>query len=108
MDALRKQIQSLVDRSYFVPLFLDICNVKQILTMIVRMIVLSPIWFALISTRGITLDKLLLLRSSSFLHYIRGFWFQLSHVFIFESSQISEFSTDLQHSGLQNFKILGI
>ena len=29
----------------------------------------SPIWFALISTRGMTLDKLLLPPSSSFLQY---------------------------------------
>ena len=33
IDALRKQIQSTV---CFEPLFVDICNVKQILTMIAR------------------------------------------------------------------------
>ena len=34
MDALRKQIQSLVD--YVLSQFLDICNVKQILIMIAK------------------------------------------------------------------------
>ena len=35
MDALRKQIQSLTD-FFFEPLFLDLCNVKEILRMIAR------------------------------------------------------------------------
>ena len=55
------------------PLFLDISNVKEILRMIARMKLLQksylPIWFALISMRGMTLDKLPLPRSSSFLHF---------------------------------------
>ena len=68
MDALRKLIQS--RRLCFEPLFLDLSNVKEILRMIARKIyVRSCIWFALISTRGMTLDKLLLPPSSGFLQY---------------------------------------
>ena len=42
----------------------------------------STIWFALISTRDVALDNLLLPRSSSFLHCSKswGLWFQLSHI----------------------------
>ena len=53
MDALRKQIQSLVDY------VLNHCFWTYAM--------LSKFWFALISTRGMTLDKLLLPRSSRFL-----------------------------------------
>ena len=93
-------------RLCFEPLFLDICNIKQILTMIARIKSFQNlIWFALISTRGMTLDKLLLPRSSSLLHHKQfggggGLWFQLSHILIFESSHVSEVSTDLQDFGL--------
>ena len=49
------------------PLLLDLCNVKQILTMIIRINYFrSPFWFALILTRGMALYNLLLLPSSSF------------------------------------------
>ena len=49
--------------------------------------------------RGMTLDELLLARSSSFCNIgVFGFIYRLS--FIFESLQISEFSTDLQDYGL--------
>ena len=59
MDALRKMIQSLVDY------VLNHCfwTFKQGLNYF-----RSPIWFALISTRGVTLDKLQLPRSLSLLH----------------------------------------
>ena len=59
-------------------------------------------WFALISARGMTLDKLLLPRSSSFfaMQVIwggRGFsGFSYCTFLILESSQLSEFLTDLQ------------
>ena len=93
----------------FEPLFWDICNVKQFWQWTQRMNYFgSPIWFALISTRGITLDKLLSPRSSNFLHYmyleVSGFSYRI--FFIFESSQLSEFSTDLQDSGLQDYFII--
>ena len=69
MDALRKQIQSLVD---FVlsncfwtgPMLSKFWQRSQGLNYF-----RSPIWFALISTRGMTLDKLLSPPPSSSLHY---------------------------------------
>ena len=71
----------------------------------------SFIWFALISPRGMTLDNLLLPRSSSFfviINYLGVSGFSCRIFSIFESSQLNEFSTDLQDSSLQNyFKILG-
>ena len=46
---------------------MGICNVKQILTMIIKINYFkSSFWFALISTRAMTLYNLLLLPSSSF------------------------------------------
>ena len=35
----------------------------------------------------------------SFWSYFRGLWFPLSRIFICESWQVNEFSTDLQDSG---------
>ena len=69
MDALRKQIQSL---AYYV---LDHCfwtyaMLRKISEWSQEIIYFrSPICFALISTRGMALDKLLLPPSSSFLQY---------------------------------------
>ena len=68
MHALRKQIQSLTDfalNTVFGPM-----QCKGILRRIARNIYFrGRIWFALISTRVMTLDKLLLPPSSSFLQY---------------------------------------
>ena len=61
------------------------------------------IWYALILTRGMTLDKLLLPRSSSFFCITSNIGvsgFSCCIFSIFESSQLSEFSTDLRDSGL--------
>ena len=67
MDALRKQIQSLV--VYVLHHFSwDICDVKQIFAMTARITVNffeSPTWLALISTRHKKMGKLILLRSPS-------------------------------------------
>ena len=67
MDALRKQIQSIADY------VLNHCfrtNARKFRELSEEIIYFrSPIWFALISTRGMTLDKLLLLPSWSFLQY---------------------------------------
>ena len=32
--------------------------------------------------------------------YLEGLWFELSHIFIFESSQLNKLSTEWQDSGL--------
>ena len=56
MDAMRKQIPNRFNLSLimFGTTVLDISNVKQIWTMIagIKLFFGSPIWFALISTRG--------------------------------------------------------
>ena len=45
--------------------------------------VLFPIWFALISTKGMTSDNIIHLDLGALLHYMSflGLWFQLSHIF---------------------------
>ena len=72
-------------RLCFELLYLDTWNLKQVLTMIIRIKLLLKAY--LISsdlTRVITLDNLLLPRSSSLLCHYKlpgGLWFQLSHIF---------------------------
>ena len=83
---------------------LGICNVKQIFTMAIRISYFrSPFWFALILMRCMTLYNLAPLPSSS-LFVLQQIWGSLvsaaAYFFIFESSQLSEFSSDLQDSGL--------
>ena len=95
---------SVSDRLCFelLSLFLDPCNLKLILTIIIRINCFrSHFGLALISMRGITLSNLLLLPSSSFFALqVIWDWLQLKHIFYFESSQLNEFSTDLQYFGL--------
>ena len=68
MEVFRKQVQSLVD--YVLNHCLDICNVNQILPIIARFKLLgSPIWPALISTRGMTVENFFDLDLRGFLHY---------------------------------------
>ena len=69
IDALRKQIQSLVDYAlshcfWTHAMLSKFCQWSQELNCFG-----SPVWFGPISTRGMTLDKLLLPMSSRFLHY---------------------------------------
>ena len=70
--------------------------------MIVRVKSLLEDLFGLLLTKCVTLDEPLLPQSSSFCIGsnlgISGFRYGI--LFIFESSQLSEFSTDLQDSGL--------
>ena len=68
MDAL-KETDSPSRRLCFEPLFLDFCNVTEILILIARNNLLQRSYLVCSSTRCMTLDKLLLPQSSSFLHY---------------------------------------
>ena len=79
---------------------MDICNVKQILTMRSRT---ELLWKSYLVCSDINerYDIGLLPRSSRFFKSdlgVSGFSYRM--FFIFESSQLSEFSTDLQDSGL--------
>ena len=103
MDALRKQTQSL-HRLCFEKLFLDTCNVKQILTMITR---IRLLWKSYLVCSDI--NERYDIRQASFTSVFEVFCIAsnlgvsgLSHRIFstFESSQPSEFSTDLQDSGL--------
>ena len=67
-------------------LFLDTCNVKQILTMIIRINYFrSLLWFALISMRGMTLYNSLLPPSSSFFALQVIWWSLVSATTYFKS-----------------------
>ena len=83
LDAMRKQIQSLVDYVWN-HRFWTYAMLRTSLTMIIRINYFrSPFWFALILMRNMTLYNLLLLPSSSFfaLQLIWGLWFQQPLIF---------------------------
>ena len=85
-------------------MFSDVCNLKPILAMIIRINYFRrPFWFSLMSIRSMAMCKLLLPPSSSSIA-LQVIWGSLvsaaAYSFIFESLQLNEFSTDLQDSGL--------
>ena len=93
MDALRKQIQSLVD--YSLNHSLDICNVKQILTMVAR---IKLLWKSYLFCSDV--NKKYDIRQASFTSAFEIFCitsdlgvsgFSYRKFFIFESSQLSEY-----------------